>query len=320
MKQLLFLSTLAFALMACSSHSDDPQPEPGAPVEIRLAADLSGTTRAYPTQGTVIEAGQTVYVWLDDVGDATADPVIPASEHVKAWTLTAVAPVAPATAGTLTSPNKHYFPASGRTVNAYAVHGNFATAPTEDVTSWDTFVTGLQHSVNVDQSTTANYCVSDLLYAQNTNIARDNTVKLLPFSHLLSKMVVELLPGNGVTAADLVGATVHILNTIPTADVTLSKTAAPSVAIDATVAAAPIAMLMDGTKGEAIVIPQTLTNKQLIEVRLAIGRSLYTAPSGYTFAPNTKYSYTITVNAKDLEMAQQITDWSAGTDTAVDVY
>ena len=161
-----------------------------------------------------------------------------------------------------------------------------------------------------------------MLFASNTSITRDNTVKSLTFAHLLAKIDITLLPGNGITAADLTGATVSILGTKPTATATFSKTADPAIAVDASSTATTIQALMNGTYAEAIIIPQTATSVQLLSVTLpSNGRTLYTTASTYTFGAGKKYSYNVTVNAKDLEMSQQITDWtSGGTAEDIDVY
>lgn len=315
--RILILASVAATLLACTRDDAFQRAEQ---IELRLSGAISMTTRGNysPTQSTALTAGEAVYAWVDDRGDATATPPIPPSEHVLAWNLTCDA------YGALSGANKYYFPASGRSVNVYAVHGNF-TAPTEGTTGWDSF-NPVTHSVEADQSAAGAYEKSDFLFARNTSIVRDNTTKLLNFSHTLSKIEVYLIAGSGLVDADITGATVKVIGTLPTATVTLSKSDTPDATVAASGTATDIQCRMTyrtdvevaGTGGkyayafgEAIVIPQTLTTPvQLLEITLPnTGIVLRTSADSYTFEKGKRYGYNVTVNSKDLELTSIITDW-----------
>ena len=324
------IATTALLLLLTASCSNDQEtsenpnnPSTAQQVEIRLTSSLA-TTRAYTsTQATQLTAGQTVYAWVDDHGLGT--------EHVKAWTLTCQ------TDQSLSGTNKYYFPASGYTVDVYAVHGNFTA--TEGTTAWATFNTGLTHSVETDQTVAGNLEKSDLLFARETDLARDNNAKTLHFAHELAKVEVYLVAGLGLTDADITNATVKLLNMKPTANVTLSKTGTTDATITASGTATTISARMQyatdvtvnvGTTaspdnknayafGEAIIVPQyfdtaydgTGTAQQFLEVSLPSGVKLYTDLKRQ-FEKGKRYAFNVTVNTTEITLTSTISDWGDG--------
>lgn len=263
MKRLILIATAGLTMMACT-RENALQVNPLSPslerVEIKLGSSLNAATRAFtPTQGDVIATGETVYAWIDDVGDPAATPTsIAASEEVKGWTLTAAAPVNPGDPQALnsTGTTTYYFPDSGRNINVYALHGNFNYAVTEGTTTWATFSTSLTHSVEANQQTAGNYEKSDLFCAHLLDQAKTTSALQLPFKHVLAKVEVYLFRGEGVTGADLAGITSITLKDVElTGDVTLTKitpiTNIASVAVPSTSNKADITMrLQTNSTGE----------------------------------------------------------------------
>ena len=332
-RRLLILASVALALAACTSDADDsPKAEQ---IELRLSGAISMTTRAAytPTQSTALTAGEAVYAWVYDAGaNAPGSGTEAATEHVKAWSLSCGA------AGALTGTNKYYFPASGNTVNVYAVHANWTTAPVEGTTTWADIQT-VTHNVIADQSTAGNYELSDLLFARNITITRDNSVKPLNFKHQLSKIEIHLIAGTGLVAADITGATVKIKNVLPTATVALSKTddfgtvVASGTPADIQCRMAYRTDVQVNISGvdkdayayaEAIIVPQkydttydgTGAAMQLIEITLpTTGIVLKTVANTYTFEKGKKYGYNVTVNSTDLTLTSTISDWDGSPGT-----
>lgn len=258
--KLIILAAATLSLGACSSDTDE---RAQAEVELRFSSTLDLHTRAAytKTQDTQILNGEKVYAWVDEAKTTGA------VEYIQAWALTADG------TGKLTGVKKLY-PVSGNPVNVYAIHGNFATAPS------GTFPTAaLAHTINAAQTTDANYAASDLLYATGANLARQTAAHPLAFSHLLSKIEVYLVAGTGTTDAELETAQVTIQNTKPTASVTLSKTAAPIIAASGTATdiTAKMQTQTDQTVtigggvaapayafGEAIIVPQWVDRKSVV--------------------------------------------------------
>ena len=236
----LFLTAIAGLFISACSSDNEIKETPVSPsqeqVEIKLGSSVNAiaTTRALTvTPGDVIPTGETVYAWIDDVGDPGNS--IAASEHVSGWTLTAAAPanVGDPQALNSTGTTKYYYPSTGRNINVYALHGNFNNAVTEGTTTWATFSTTLTHEVKKNQTGIAaaapenytdGYDKSDLYCAHLLNQAKTATALQLPFKHVLSKIEVYLFRGTGVTGADIAGiSSITLKNVELTGDVTLSK-------------------------------------------------------------------------------------------------
>ena len=165
---------------------------------------------------------------------------------------------------------------------------------------------------------------------------KPDPVKLY-FKHLLSKIIVKLKPGSGLTAPQLQGATVKLYNAYPTANITPSKTGitvnvantpAPPVGgyiLTTDYASTESPLVPENYAGCAgIIIPQdiaTSAQTKFIEITLSptYGSAKYvyniadgdgTSDSKMTFASGKQYTYTITLSAGDVVVVStQIKDW-----------
>jgi len=290
---------LPLAIMSCNNDKDV---DDNTRVELRLSSGVEVRTRAaFPATDTQIPAGEQVFVYVDETGGAV--------QLYEKNILTADG------AGGLSGGTRMTFPASGNNVDIYALHTNatFSTAyPTSSLT----------HTVSSDQSTLAGYAPSDLLYARRTNVVRTASPILMTFYHLLSKLQVAIMPGEGLTAADIVGITIGGMRL--QAQFTLAK-ATNSDAVGITVAgtATPITIGADVSASlttninynDAIIVPQTLAaGTAFITVRLTDGKNLiYHLPENTTFESGKKYGYLITANSTadltELILITEIVDW-----------
>ena len=233
----LLIATAICILSACSNETETAS-ELNAPVEIRLSSGLDIQTRtAYEsTQGEEFASGETVYVWADEVKD-------PVTEYISAWVLTT------GSSGAM-SGSTQYYPISGNNLNIYAIHGYFSTAPSGEFPTSPLF-----HTVSTSQN--SEYAKSDLLFGKKIGCGRQTAAHQLSFSHLLSKIEVYLIAGTGMTDANLTNATVTILNTKLSANVTLDKTNGGSVAVSGTI---------DETTKNAITAKMQYQTDQTVEV------------------------------------------------------
>ena len=232
MKKYLFLMAAgAIALMACSSD-DSNESKNNAPVPINLSSSLTmQNTRAVDdvkAQGTAIVKGETVYAWIDD--RKTDNSALNQENYVTAWTLTADGTIG------LTPAATKYYPTTGGNIDVYAIHGNFASAPTGNYPAVSATWT---HTVLEDQATPtnlsttatpeyvpANYAKSDLLYGSLQNETRKSAspYHAITFKHKLSKIEVYLKQDDNATVsnANLASAQVYIMNTLPDATFTFT--------------------------------------------------------------------------------------------------
>lgn len=291
----LYMAASVLAVAACNNEQMPEKSEGGLPINIVTnAEDFSRAA----TQATTIAAGEKVYVFADYNSNN--------SKYFGAWELNSDG------AGKLTSTVQKNYP--DETLNFYGIHGNFESAP---IVSDSDFPASITHTVKTDQTNSGNYCVSDLLYSVNKGVASSTNPLSISFYHLLSKVEVALIPGNGFTEADLDGATVKILNTVNTVKFT------PSKEVDMTVQSARASMLsVEGIEtkaeinvneyGEAIVVPQTVAaNTDLIEIKLNGNTYKVTPTAASTFESGKKYTYNLTISSYGLTVTSSVTDWTS---------
>lgn len=272
---------IAFSLMACfsaCSNVENIEQNDGQPVEIKLSSGVTPESRALtPAQSTQIEKDEIVYVWAENSGTA----------YFNAWSLTADGN------GGLTSTEPKFYPINKSSIDLYALHGNFTSAPT------GVFQTEIpEYSVIANQSNKSDYAKSDLLYATKSAVSPQEAAVALVFKHLLSKIEINLIAGNGIDLSQ--ETSVKILNTKLKADVTLNKdvdaTASVVLSFDnnnATDITPFQSSDVEGVYAEAIVIPQEVSGT-FVEVTVGGTPYYYTIPT-QTLKSGYKYILNLTV-------------------------
>lgn len=315
MKKQLILAAAALFFVACS-NDESLNPNDG-PVEIRLSSGIEVQTRAMHNLDTQLGDGERVHVWVDD---ATTNAALYENNVLEKGN-----------GGTLSGGTPMYFPQTGNNVDIYALHGNVTLTGNTYPEN-----TALTHTVADDQRssiTTAGegYQGSDLAYAKIENQGRTSvpTTATLNFHHLLSKIEVVLIQGQG--DGDFLGriSSLQVLNTQPTANFTLTKAGAAYGAnadqadgIEVEASGDPTAIALDTdistssmeVLNEAIIVPQQINaGTQFIQVSLTDGaKFIYNLENTTTFESGKKYKYTITVRETGLEVQSQISDWTDG--------
>lgn len=297
-------------LAACSN--DENLDNPNGPVELRLTSGLEVQTRNSHNLDTQLKSGEEVHVWVDD---ATTDEELHPNNVLTAGD-----------GGVLTDGTPMYFPETGNKVDIYAIHGNWESTALTDF--WNKEQT---HSVEKDQRTgqgTDGYAKSDLVYARTMDASRagNPTTVNLTFTHLLSKVEVVLVQGEGYPNINKV----EILNTKLDAKFTPAKAEENiTVTVSGTEGENPIEIDKDLTSktnaagndeskknlNEAIIVPQNLAEgTPFIRVTTNEGGALiYKLKKETTFAAATKYRYTVTANLTGLEVTATITPWTPET-------
>lgn len=288
-KNMIFAAIAALALTACSN---DDEIKVGGDNAILLTSSLNvaETRAATDIQTSAFDAGETVDVYITENEPGTNEthynqPILATTKTGGALDL---------------QDGPYYYPTSGNGVNIYALYP--ATA-----------ATGELFTIKEDQSTDANYKASDLMYGKpvaNPVSPGANAVDI-KFSHLLSKVTINLKPGENVTSLD--GAKVELIGVQPSTTLTAginghSITDASGTAIPITVITATETV----TSGSAIIVPQTLP-EMFLQVTLGgatlTGKLSTGAP---TLTAGNAYTYDITVNMRGgaLVIKGQISPWN----------
>lgn len=294
-KYFYFAMALAFA--SCSNNED--WNVAGQDAEIRLSSGIVSSRAA--TQATQLVSGEVVYAWLDNM--AGEQPV----EVIKAWKLKAD------NSDKLIGESAQFFPEGVSSLKAYAIHTN---ASFENGLSLPDKIT---HSILADQKETANYVKSDLLYSIKDEVNKGET-NALTFYHMLSKVEIKLIPGDGFTKEGLENAKVSILGTKPVATLTLDKAKTETGLSDLSVrngiveASGTPAPISIATKlddyAEAVIVPQSVQG-DFIQLELADLALIYKLDTKKNFESGKKYQFNITVKKTGLKVTAKITDWDS---------
>lgn len=148
--------------------------------------------------------------------------------------------------------------------------------------------------VKADQSTKEGFEGSDFISAKAQTVQFDNPT--LEFSHRTARITVLLKPGDGIPSVTGADVSVTGLSTDNGNPATI-KTYAP-----------------DGDTYEALTAPQTVkANTPFIQVDLGGGTYYFRPHSDVVLAAGSRYTYTVSVTAKGLELAGcTIGDWTNG--------
>ena len=327
---ILTAMTAVATLTACS-NDDEPKAGAGAQLPITLTASIAPeeatATRSY--NATNLLNGDTCYVWADMINGSTGEQ----SEYFKAWTLIANGSggLSPQVSGDV-----KLFPATN-VLNFYALTGNFGRDANEEpmVTPGELALptTGITHTVLADQSTSQNYYKSDLLYAVRKHQEPVSEAVVLPLQHLLSRIEVVIVAGNGMTTTDLSEAVVELMSVkqevLFTPDTTkdasiranlanMLVTPNPVKTGNVRMATNVVGQVSDATASayaDAIIVPQTIAGSAALIHVSYLGRdTYYKVPSGgMTFESGKQYRFRLIADriGTPYTVTPVVSDWTA---------
>ncbi len=289
-KRLLPVIIVMLSMMACNGDTEQQNEYH----EIRLYTEVVQSTRAANVaadlQDTQLAANAAISVQLTDNNPDE-------NQRVSYALATYIANGS----GKLTiSPDepKQYFPTSGSNVDIYAYY------PAG---------TGETFSVATDQSSTAGYVGSDLMWGSLSGIDKNSTSEQcrLHLTHKLSKIVVRLVKGAEVTDDMVNAATISLGSVIYKGAFTASTGTfvAADGSVDANKSTITIATNAGTTEHAAIIVPQDVTGKQL-SITIGNNTRSYAFPESTAFAAGRKYTYTVTISKSGLSVTTSITDWA----------
>ena len=308
MKKYIFLATAVVALAACSSNEEFEQT---GSYEINLSSALLVQTRAAQgIQSEAFDSGEDVDVFINENTTGTASTTYKQPLTYRTGK-----------GGALTTTTTQYFPQNNNGVNIIAVYPSGLTTNVKEE--------ALNFSVQSNQSDSASYKASDLMFGKPSNdnpVARTASNITLEFKHCLSKINVNIKAGAGVYEDDLQGATVTIYT--ETNDATFNvQTGEVTTVVSQGQAASPFVSLgaLTVTEDEGpigmsgIIIPQDIpAGSQFITIR-TIGQTpttySYSIPAGDAkqFESGYAYTYNITVTKSGLTVnSSSISNWEDG--------
>lgn len=325
MKKIKIL-TMLMALVAFTSCyndevADNQKADTSRPIVLSSALEKSRAV----TQDEQIVSGQYVYAW--------ADVASTQASWFNRWLLTANG----SGAFTCASGTEKYFPKGNAPVDIYAIHGRYQFAENAAFPS-----TGYTFSVHNDQTSTAYYCESDLLYGIKKNATYNAEGVNVKFYHMLSKLEVVLKASGALTDDDLAGAEVNILGVqaqvtftpekLEEAGIADSPTRESMLTLSTEQQAAKTDIIMNtvvapkgdtgfGTEvGEACIPPQSFDTDQFIKIVLHSanynGTTLYVPLHNQEMHSGYKYTFQVTVNSHLAYASVAVTPWGVESEAA----
>ena len=304
MKYRHYILPLALtALVSCSSDNDMQQPTPDGKIQLHLTASLEGmTTRAANNlQTTSLASGNNVGVM---VHEATPEGMQIASNTC--YTVGTNGEL------TLSATSAPIFLQSDNDVNIHS----YAPFRADMLDGY------LNTSTKTDQSTSDNYIASDFLFgspkAGNPVHPLPDTPVELSYRHLGSRIVVMLVPGDGIDASYLEGAQI---TTCPlSTDVSFYPKTQQMTVSSSTSSNITIGKVTSPTNltHAAVILPQTVSAlSDFLTVSFPDDANklsfIYTPTAALTFESGKQYLYTMTVGKDGVTTTTEVKPWDEET-------
>lgn len=151
-------------------------------------------------------------------------------------------------------------------------------------------ISALPFSVRKDQSSTAGYKASELLWGKAENQTPSPDPVNIMTKHMMSNLLIYIQPGTGYTEQDLDSeeVTVTVMGVMTKARLDISTgTVTPDGEED------EIIPLKEDNRWRAMLVPQTVTDKELIKV--TVGDKSYILKTSLTLKSNKQHKCTLTV-------------------------
>lgn len=296
LRQGISLWGMAAALIltaGCTNDNEGTDTTADGRVALQLTGGIHVQTRAHDT---FWDKGDQIGIYMFAAGSTT---VLEGVENIPYRTAEGDGKFAPS--GTVI-----YFPTDGSHVDFRAWY------PYQDVAEkWTADLTDQSSQAALDLMTA--YAKSST-EPKGTTYNKNQPAVRLNFSHRLTKLVLNITGGSGVSDAELAGLKVEITKQWKTATYDSDFDA-----LGFEESSADIALLTaaDGKSAEAILFPDDLTpnlttGRQLL-FTLATGEKFrWNIPNEKGFNAGEKNIYTISINRSGLEVTSEITDWAAG--------
>lgn len=279
-------------LLLTSCAKDDWNWLIGTPINVVAISDKNTTRSAADIQTGNFEAGTEINAYYR----ITDGDVIGNSPTV----LTASAPDANGK-NILTPDVQPYYPQSG-TVDLYALYPTDASVLTNESTSF---------RVQADQSSDANYKLSDLMWAGKIAQAKTESDVELTFRHLMAKIVIDVTAKEGVTITSV--KLKNTVRTVPIQNIQQSTRSLGEVLTTSDEALKTIIIGEDATGathigGAALFPPQSIM-ANFIEVVTNYGTATYSVDK--TFESGKQYTVNLTVTRQQIGCTTTIADWTS---------
>ena len=174
-----------------------------------------------------------------------------------------------------------------------------------------TSVTAHAFGVQADQSVEDSFWASDFLWGKSAKVSPTPMAVPIKTSHVFSRIVLDIKPGNGFTddAWEAATKSVSIQEVKTSATIDLSTGVATATGSAGSVI--PFAYSASGTTVtyRAMIVPQVVADNSKLVVVTVDGVD-YVYRKGFTFNANTEYKFAVTVNKTEGGVDMSIGEWT----------
>lgn len=165
-------------------------------------------------------------------------------------------------------------------------------------------VSAMPFSVKADQGTLDAYKAGDMLVGSTKNVAPTASAVKISVKHVMSQILVKLVPGNGFTESTLAAAKVGVkVNGVKTQSTVNLATGA----VTATGTATSVTPMKDGDSYKALIVPQSVAEGNLITVNVD-GRD-FNLKKAFEFVGGTRHKFTVTLSKTSSGINVDIGQW-----------
>lgn len=165
-------------------------------------------------------------------------------------------------------------------------------------------VSAMPFSVKADQGTLDAYKAGDMLVGSTKNVAPTASAVKISVKHVMSQILVKLVPGNGFTESALAAAKVGVkVNGVKTQSTVNLATGA----VTATGTATSVTPMKDGDSYKALIVPQSVAEGNLITVNVD-GRD-FNLKKAFEFVGGTRHKFTVTLSKTSSGINVDIGQW-----------
>lgn len=294
MKHLAFsiVATATIMLSACAKEDTPDNPVDPEPPTDKLKININPSVVESLATDTGFENGDKIGLYVVNYSGSTPGTLANSDNHVDNMCFTY---------------NGQWTPSSPIYWKDRTTHADFYLYyPYVDVTS----VGAHAFSVRTDQSALADYKASDFMVGKASDLAPTASAIAIPANHVMSRIAIDLQPGNGFTAQSLASATISVkVNGVKCSSTIDLATGA----VTPTGSASSVTPLYKNNTYKALIVPQTVEECDLITINVD-GRD-FIFRKAFDFEGGKDHTFTVTLSKTSNGVNVEINPWvDDGTD------
>ena len=301
LNKCIYIAAVSFFLLACSSGAEngvDDEPTPPQPEKptVRIPIDIS--TSITRVTETAFESGDAIGLYVVNRNDdGSHNELKPSGNYVDNMCYTY-------SYNTWTPDETVYWKDDKTCADFYLYYPYQAGHVNENP---------MVFKVEADQSNVNSYKKSDVIVGSTMNVAPSQTTVHIASKHVMSRVVIALKPGEGFTDALLAASDVKVTLNVPAVSANIDLATGkvePIMDHDGeSLTMTPMTPYKDGNVYRAIVVPQQVSQTNLIKVNVD-GRD-FLFSKAFNFESGKSYTFNVTLAKKSSGLNATITGWDS---------